>query len=164
MDEVLRALADPDSRPEPTVREVTRSLGDATAGRADGWLCLVEFIDSESHWGAVCFARATMGRAGDRAVPDAAARQLEEYFAASRTEFELPVSAPGRRLEEQVWQELLPVPHGQLRTFGQIAEAIGRPRAASSVAQAVGQNRLMIIIPCHRAVPADGRLTARPAA
>lgn len=83
----------------------------------------------------------------------------KEYFAASRTEFELPIWAPGRRLVEQVWQELLSTPRGQLRTFGQIAEAIGRPRATSSVAQAVGQNRLMIIVPCHRAVPADGRLT-----
>ena len=87
-----------------------------------------------------------MRTAGDRAVLDAAARQLEEYFAASRTEFELPIWAPGRRLEEQVWQELLSTPRGQLRTFGQIAEAIG-------------QNRLMVIIPCHRAVAADRRLT-----
>ena len=169
MDEVLRALADPDSRLEPTVREVTSPLGTLRLAAADGWLCLAEFIDSESHWGAACdrialrlgwrFGSRYHASRGDRAVLDAAARQLEEYFAASRIEFELPVWAPGRRLEEQVWQELLRIPRGQLHTFGQIAEAIGRPRAAGSVAQAVGQNRLMIIIPCHRTVPAGGRLT-----
>ena len=132
-------------------------------------MCLAEFIHQESHWGALCdriqlrlgwrFGSRYRAGQGDRAVLNAAARQLKEYFAGSRTEFELPVWAPGRRLEEQVWQELLSIPRGQLRTFAQIAEAIGRPRAAGSVAQAVGQNRLMIIVPCHRAVAAGGRLT-----
>ena len=170
MDEVLRALADPGSRLEPTVREVASPLGTLRLAAADGWLCLAEFIGSESHWGAAGdlialrlgwrFGSRYHTDRGDQAVLDAAARQLKEYFAASRTEFELPIWAPGRRLEEQAWQELLRIPRGQLRTFGQIAEAIGRPRAISSVAQAVGQNRLMIIVPCHRAVPADGRLTS----
>ena len=84
---------------------------------------------------------------------------MEEYFARTRTEFELPVWAPGRRLEEQVWQESLRIPWGQTRTYGQIAAAIGRPKAIGSVALAVGENRLAIIVPCHRAVASGGRLT-----
>ena len=169
MEEVLRALTDPGARLEPTVAEVSSPLGTLRLAAADGWLCLVESIVPESHWGAVCdgiqlrlgwrFGSGYHQGRGDRAVLDVAARQLEEYFAGSRTEFELPVWAPGRRLEEQVWQELLRIPRGQFRTFAQIAAAIGRPRALSSVAQAVGQNRLLVIIPCHRAVAAGGRLT-----
>lgn len=169
MEEVLRALTDPGARLEPTVAEVESPLGTLRLGAAEGWLCLAESIVPDSHWGTVCdgiqlrlgwrFGSGYHEGRGDRAVLDAAARQLEEYFAGSRTEFELPVWAPGRRLEQQVWQELLRIPRGQLRTFAQIATAIGRPLAFSSVAQAVGQNRLLIIIPCHRAVAASGRLT-----
>ena len=164
--EVLRAMMGPDLMREPTSARVASPLGTIRLAASAGWLCLAEFIDYESHWGTVCdriqlpigwrFGEGYHAAQGDRPVLDAAARQLKEYFAGSRTEFELPVWAPGRRLDEQVWRGLLGIPRGQVRTFAHIAEAIGRPGAASSVAQAVRRNRLAIIIPCHRATPSGG--------
>lgn len=169
MYEVLRALADTDATLEPTVTEITTPLGTLRLGAAVGWLCMAEFIDQDSHFGTTWdriqlrlgwrFGRGYHAAQGDQAVLDAAAQQMEEYFARTRTEFELPVWAPGRRLEEQVWQESLRIPWGQTRTYGQIAAAIGRPKAIGSVALAVGENRLAIIVPCHRAVASGGRLT-----
>ena len=169
MYEVLRALADTDAKLEPTVTEITTPLGTLRLGAAVGWLCMAEFIDQDSHFGTTWdriqlrlgwrYGRGYHAAQGDQAVLDAAAQQMEEYFARTRSEFELPVWAPGRRLEEQVWQELLRIPWGQTRTYAQIGAAIGRPKAIGSVALAVGENRLAIIVPCHRAVATGGRLT-----
>ena len=169
--EVLHALANPDTQLEPTAIEIETPLGTLRLAAAAGWLCMAQFIDQDSGLGATLdriglllgwrFGGAYHGGQGDRAVLDAAAQQFAEYFAQARTEFELPVWAPGRSFDEQVWQELLRIPPGQTRTYGQIAAAIGRPRAAGSVAQAVGENRLAIIVPCHRAAASGGRLTNR---
>ena len=137
IEEVLRALTDTGSRLEPAVVRVASPLGTLRLAAADGWLCLAEFIDQESHWGTVCdriqlpigwrFGSGYHAAQSDRPVLDAAARQLKEYFAGSRIEFKLPVWAPGRRLDEQVWHGLLRIPRGQAHTFAHIAEAIGRP-------------------------------------
>ena len=90
---------------------------------------------------------------------DDAAAQLVEYFAGNRSGFSLPLWAPGTALQEQVWQELQRIPCGQTCTYGEVAAAIGRPRAARPVGRAVGDNRLAIVIPCHRVVGSGGRLT-----
>ena len=169
--EVLHALANPDKRPEPTATEIESPLGTLQLVAAVGWLCMARFIGQDSGLGPDLgrirlrlgwrFGGAYRGGHGDRGVLDAAAQQLAEYFAQARTEFELPVWAPGRSFDEQVWQELLHIPPGQTRTYGQIAAAIGRPKAAGSVARAVGENSLAIIVPCHRAAASGGRLTNR---
>jgi AraC family transcriptional regulator of adaptative response/methylated-DNA-[protein]-cysteine methyltransferase len=169
--EVLRALANPDTQLEPTATEITTPLGTLRLVAAVGWLCMAQFIDQDSGLGAALdrirlrlgwrFGGAYQRGQGDQAILDAAAQQFAEYFAQARTEFELPVWMPGRSFDEQVWQELLRIPPGQTRTYGQIAAAIGRPRAAGSVARAVGENRLAIIVPCHRAAASGGRLTNR---
>ena len=139
--EVLRALANPDTQLEPTVTEIETALGTLRLAAADGWLCMARFIDQDSGLGPDLgqirlrlgwrFGAYQRGQ-GDQAIFDAAAQQFAEYFAQARTEFELPVWAPGRSFDEQVWQELLRIPPGQTRTYGQIAAAIGRPRAAAS--------------------------------
>ena len=79
-----------------------------------------------------------------------AQRQLEEYFAGQRTAFDLPWS---------VWQALQAIPYGETRTYGQIAAAVGRPKASRAVGGACHCNPIGIIIPCHRVVGASGSLT-----
>ena len=93
-------------------------------------------------------------------VFDAARDWLDRYFAGQRPDpQELPLSPVGTPFQKQVWERLLKVPYGETRTYGDIARQIGKPRACQAVGQAVGRNRIAIIIPCHRIIGADGSLT-----
>lgn len=89
----------------------------------------------------------------------AAVAQLEQYFKGTRTQFDLPTSARGTQFQEEVWSALRAIPYGQTRTYGQLAEQIGRPTAVRAVGLANGRNPLSIVVPCHRVVGADGSLT-----
>ena len=88
-----------------------------------------------------------------------AAEQIGEYFAGCRRRFELPLHPAGTDLQRRVWETLLQIPHGVTWTYGQVAAAIGRPRAARPVGRAVGANPIAIVIPCHRVVGSSGKLT-----
>lgn len=101
---------------------------------------------------------------GDRVPPVVreAARQVEEYFRGERTELELPyacIPATGTEFERRVWSATAAIPRGQTRTYGEIAAAIGSPKASRAVGAALGRNPLMIAVPCHRVVGADGSPT-----
>lgn len=89
----------------------------------------------------------------------AAKRQLEEYFAGARKEFSLPLAPVGTPFQKQCWQALCRIPYGETRTYGQQAAAVGRPKASRAVGGANHHNELLIFIPCHRVVGADGSLT-----
>lgn len=95
----------------------------------------------------------------DEPVLAEAARQLDEYFAGSRSAFDLPLDIEGNDFERQVWQALRTIPYGQTISYGRQAELIGRPGAARAVGAANGRNPLPIVLPCHRVVGADGTLT-----
>ena len=85
--------------------------------------------------------------------------QLSEYFSGTRTEFDIPLAPNGTPFQKLVWRELCRIPYGQTRTYGEIAAAIGSPKAARAVGQAVNRNPIWIVIPCHRIVGAGGKLT-----
>ena len=89
----------------------------------------------------------------------AAAEQLEEYFAGERRTFDLPLDLRGTEFQQQVWRALAEIPFGDTSTYGKQAAAIGRPRAIRAVGSANGRNPLSIVLPCHRIVGADGKLT-----
>ncbi len=86
-------------------------------------------------------------------------RQLGDYFAGERTEFDLPVNPPGSSFERSVWALVQAIPYGVTRTYGDLAHELGDPHAAQAVGGANGRNPVSIIIPCHRVVGADGSLT-----
>lgn len=88
-----------------------------------------------------------------------AKRQLEEYFAGTRTIFDLPLSPQGTPFQMDVWRALQAIPYGQTASYGDIARAVGRPKACRAVGQANHVNPISIIIPCHRVVGSDGALT-----
>ncbi len=88
-----------------------------------------------------------------------AKRQLEEYFAGLRAAFSLPLAPKGTEFQKRVWRELENIPYGKTSTYGQIAEAIGNPNASRAVGGANHHNPIAIMIPCHRVIGADGRLT-----
>jgi len=106
-----------------------------------------------------------LGRAGsplaseDVPVIREAERQLEEYFAGQRTDFELPLAPAGSEFQRQVWQAVSAVPYGTTASYGDIARIIGRPRAARAVGRANATNPLALIVPCHRIVSSSGELT-----
>jgi AraC family transcriptional regulator of adaptative response/methylated-DNA-[protein]-cysteine methyltransferase len=87
------------------------------------------------------------------------ATQLAAYFAGTRTTFTVPLHTPGTEFQQQVWRMLRDIPCGQVRSYAQQAAAIGRPTATRAVARANGDNRIAIVIPCHRVIGADGTLT-----
>ena len=87
------------------------------------------------------------------------ARQLAEYFAGKRTDFDLPLSATGTEFQESVWRALQDIPYGETVSYGTIATRVGRPTAVRAVGAANGANPIAIVIPCHRVIGADGSLT-----
>jgi methylated-DNA-[protein]-cysteine S-methyltransferase len=92
--------------------------------------------------------------------PFAAAReQLQEYFAGTRKEFDLPLHVSGTEFQVQVLEELQRIPYGETTSYGDIAERIGRPKAMRAVGAANGRNPIPIIIPCHRVIGSGGQLT-----
>lgn len=97
--------------------------------------------------------------ANDDPTLEAAAGQLGEYFAGSRREFDLPLDLHGTDFQKDAWRALAAVPYGETRSYGEQAEAIGRPGAFRAVGAANGRNPIPVILPCHRILGADGSLT-----
>lgn len=88
-----------------------------------------------------------------------AVQELTEYFAGMRKSFSVPLDLQGTAFQQQVWRELRNIPWGETRSYSEIAQAIGRPRAVRAVAQAIGKNPCLILVPCHRVLGRDGSLT-----
>ncbi|MBN2345362.1 MAG: methylated-DNA--[protein]-cysteine S-methyltransferase [Candidatus Aminicenantes bacterium] len=114
----------------------------------DKWLQAVAFCDQP-------------GMQAD-AVPDIlkrACQQLDEYFKGQRRKFELPLSLRGTSFQKKVWAALRKVPFGRTLSYGGVARAIGRPYSGRAVGGANHHNPVAIIVPCHRIIGHNGRLT-----
>jgi methylated-DNA-[protein]-cysteine S-methyltransferase len=86
-------------------------------------------------------------------------RQLSEYFAGKRTQFELPLEPRGSEFQKRVWRALREIPFGKTRSYRDLAEAIGSPKASRAIGAANGKNPLSIVVPCHRVIGTDRTLT-----
>lgn len=95
----------------------------------------------------------------DDAFFDAARTQLAEYFAGTRTEFDLPLNPVGTAFQARCWAALREIPFGETASYGQQAARLGQPAASRAVGLANGQNPISIIVPCHRVIGANGSLT-----
>ena len=85
--------------------------------------------------------------------------QIEEYFKGKRTQFDFPLDLNGTAFQVAVWRELLNIPYGQTRTYGDIAKRLGKSGAARAVGLANHHNRIPVVVPCHRVVGHNGSLT-----
>ena len=85
-------------------------------------------------------------------------RQLADYFAGQRRDFDLPLKLQGTDFQKTVWQQLAAIPFGSTLSYAELAAAIGKPSAHRAVANANGANALPIVIPCHRVIGSDGKL------
>ena len=103
------------------------------------------------------------GHTGSHGIPsalsDLANKQLQEYFQGKRKVFDLPIFLNGTPFQKAVWKAILAIPYGESRTYGQIAAALGNPKACRAVGQAANRNPVWIIVPCHRVVGSNQKLT-----
>jgi len=95
----------------------------------------------------------------ESAVLRRAVTQLAEYFAGSRTRFDLPLAPAGTPFQRAVWQAIAAVPAGRTISYTELAANVGRPASVRAAGTATGRNPLSVVIPCHRIVGADGSLT-----
>ncbi len=96
--------------------------------------------------------------AGAGPLPEVA-RQLDQYFAGQRREFDLPLRLHGTPFQRRVWQALVEIPYGVTWSYGELARRIDQPSASRAVGLANGRNPISILVPCHRVIGADGTLT-----
>lgn len=118
---------------------------------ADGHLSGL-FTDAQRHFPDAV----ALGEADETVAADAVA-QLGEYFAGSRTAFDLTLAPRGSAFQRRVWAALAAIPSGQTRTYGELARELGS--AARAVGGAVGRNPISIVVPCHRVIGTNGTLT-----
>jgi AraC family transcriptional regulator of adaptative response/methylated-DNA-[protein]-cysteine methyltransferase len=136
-------------------------LGPMLAAACDRGVCFLEFVDRRALAAQIAVLRRRVGAAivpGAHTHLAALRRELERYFARDLRVFTTPIHAPGTEFQERVWRELRRIPHGETRSYQDVARSLGRASAVRAVAAANGRNRIAIVIPCHRVVGSDGAL------
>jgi AraC family transcriptional regulator of adaptative response/methylated-DNA-[protein]-cysteine methyltransferase len=144
------------------VNRVGTPLGSMVMGVHDSGLCLLEFAERRMLDTQLKRLSRHMGRVflpGEHPLMEQVKNELDAYFDGTLRRFTLPLTAPGTAFQEAVWSALLEIPFGETRSYADIAASIGQPEAVRAVGQANGDNRIAIIIPCHRVVGAGGEPT-----
>lgn len=113
----------------------------------------IEFVDDEN----VVFSGEE--RINSCSIIQSCVRQLDEYFAKKRRSFDLPLDMEGSQFQKRVWNELLTIPFGTVRSYKDQAIALGDIKAIRAVAKANGANKIAIVVPCHRIIGSDHSLT-----
>ncbi len=137
-------------------------LGPMLAGATEDGICLLEFIDRrmiETQIQRLKKALKAEFIPGSNPHFETLNQQIEEYFDGTRKEFSVPLVTAGTEFQEKVWAALLEIPFGGTRSYKEQANRIGNTKAVRAVARANGDNRISIIIPCHRVIGSDGSLT-----
>src|SRR5262245_22235411 len=145
-----------------TSQIIDTPVGSMTAIASERGLVLFEFSGPRRLPGQLARVHALFGETpefGEHAFLSQTRAELNEYFAGRREEFTIPLVVKGTPFQESVWHELLQIPFGNTTSYDQVAKRIGRPAAARAVGRANGDNRIAIIIPCHRVIGSNGSLT-----
>lgn len=121
-------------------------LGDVTFVEEDGALLAISMKSDHG------------GKVEETPLIKDAFRQLSEYLIGERKEFHLPIRMRGTEFQKRVWRALSDIPYGETRSYKQIAEAIDNPKGVRAVGMANNRNQLLIVIPCHRVIGANGSL------
>lgn len=145
-----------------TARWIETPLGPMLAAASDEGLCLLEFVDRRALATQITVLRRRFNSVvvpGDNPHLDSIADELSRYFAGQLAEFRTPLVLRGTDFQAQVWDALQRIPAAVTRSYADIAREIGRSTAVRAVARANGDNRLAIVIPCHRVIGSDGSAT-----
>jgi AraC family transcriptional regulator of adaptative response/methylated-DNA-[protein]-cysteine methyltransferase len=144
------------------VADVETPLGTMVAAASDAQLLLLEFAHRRmlaTQLKRVERAMVCVFEPGESPVLTGLRAQLDQYFRGERTQFEVPIHTPGTPFQMRVWSELRRIPAGTTTTYANMAAVVGQPTAVRAVARANGDNRISILIPCHRVIGSDGSLT-----
>ena len=148
--------------PRIALTRLPTPLGPMVAAATDDALCLLEFADRRM---LPLQLRRMKERLPGTVVPggtpllETLGRELAEYFEGRRRGFSVPLEAPGTPWQERVWERLLAIGYGETVSYGDLARELGRPTASRAVARAVGDNRVAVLVPCHRVIGSGGDLT-----
>ena len=118
----------------------------------------VTFVEENGALLAISTHRTFEGIEQETPLIKEAYRQLSEYLKGERKGFDLALLIKGTTFQQQVWKALLEIPYGETRSYKQIAVAIGNPKAVRAVGMANNRNPLLIVVPCHRVIGANGKL------
>ena len=144
------------------ITKIETELGIMIAGAVDEGICLLEFSDRRmlnTEYKVLEKYLQTTVEEGENKHFKTLINQLKEYFEGTRKEFSLPLVIPGTDFQQAVWKELMKIPFGTTRSYQEQSEALGKPESIRAVANANGMNRISIVIPCHRIIGSDGKLT-----
>ncbi len=144
-----------------TVTRILTPLGPMFAGAVDEGICLLEFVDRRMLETQIKRLKKYLNAEfvpGQNKHFDELNKQLKEYFDGKRKDFNLPLVLDGTEFQQKVWKELQRIPYGKTRSYQEQAIALGNLKAIRAVAKANGDNRIAIIIPCHRVIGKDGTL------
>jgi O-6-methylguanine DNA methyltransferase len=160
----LSLLAPPDGfvpEVEVVVSRVSTPLGIMVAGATDEGIGLLEFSDRRMLATQIGRLRRRLRcafRPGESSLTAALRSELQEYFEGRRRAFDVPLVLPGSVFQRLVWGELRAIPYGETLSYRQLAARVGRPGAVRATGRANGDNRVAILVPCHRVIGADGAL------
>ncbi len=145
-----------------TITRVLTPLGPMVAGATDKGVCLLEFFDRrmlETQLKRLTKLLNANFVPGEHLLFSVLNQQLSDYFSGKLKVFNIPLDLPGTEFQKNVWQVLSQIPYGTTRSYQKQAECINNPKAVRAVAKANGDNRISIIIPCHRVIGKNGALT-----
>ncbi len=144
-----------------TINRILTPLGPMIAGATDDGLCLLEFADRrmlETQFKRLTKLLQCSFVIGNNKFIEQVSTEINCYFQGTLTEFKVPIILAGSEFQQSVWRELMKIPFGQTSSYEDIARRINNPRGIRAVATANGDNRLAVIVPCHRVIGKDGKL------
>ena len=144
------------------ITKIETPLGEMVAGATDDGVCLLEFHDRKilpAEFEDLTRLLDTTIEDGENKHLKTLRKQLNEYFKGKRKEFDILLVTPGSPFQQAVWKELQNIQFGTTRSYIEQANALNSPKSVRAVANANGMNRISIVIPCHRVIGSDGRLT-----
>lgn len=118
----------------------------------------VTFVEEDGALLAISTHRSFEGMVQETGLIKEAHLQFSEYLKGERKEFDIAFRMKGTKFQKQVWTALCEIPYGETRSYKQIAEAIGNPKAVRAVGMANNRNPLLVVVPCHRVIGANGQL------
>ncbi|MEM6643769.1 MAG: methylated-DNA--[protein]-cysteine S-methyltransferase [Bacteroidota bacterium] len=145
-----------------TLNTLKTPLGQMIVGVYDEKLCLLEFADRSSLEDQISGLKRFLQAetiTGRHPAIESISNELIQYFEGTRHSYDIPILLAGTPFQKRVWQALQNIPYGSTRSYKQQAAAIGELKAIRAVANANAQNRISIIIPCHRVIGSDGSIT-----
>ena len=153
-----------EDRPKTQVfkKEISTPLGEMTACASNEGLCMLEFSDNkklEKELQEICKSLNAELVEQDHQIFKKLEKELQDYFSGKLEKFSVPIAMVGTDFQKEVWKTLQKIPFGRTISYLEEAQVMKHPKAVRAVANANGQNKISVVIPCHRVIGTNGKLT-----